>query len=119
MILQAYSLGWSIEVYFKEIKQHLDDAQLNVRRFPGLPNYKLRVTTGFRQVIVGLGGFLSCVSSDSWTEYTVTGGHQPEIFVACQRWFKVASQPATQLAKVLAREYPGIRKISNRPPGTG
>src|SRR3989442_14395277 len=29
---------------------------------------------------------------------------------ACQRWFKVASMP--RLAKVLAREYSGIKKIS-------
>jgi mannose-1-phosphate guanylyltransferase len=45
---------------------------------------------------------------------TVTEGlqkHQPEMYAACQRWFKVANQPA-KLAKVLAKEYPGIKKIS-------
>ena len=49
-----------------------------------------------------------------WSFITVTNGlekHQPEMFVACQRWFKVANNPA-KLAKVLAKEYPGIKKIS-------
>ena len=36
---------------------------------------------------------------------------QPEMYAACQRWFKVANQPA-KLAKVLAKEYPGIKKVS-------
>src|SRR6476646_4013904 len=49
-----------------------------------------------------------------WSFVTITEGlqkHQPEMYAACQRWFKVASKPA-RLAKVLAREYPAIRKIS-------
>jgi mannose-1-phosphate guanylyltransferase len=49
-----------------------------------------------------------------WSFVTVTNGleqHQPEMFAACQRWFKVASQPA-KLARVLAREYPDIKRIS-------
>jgi mannose-1-phosphate guanylyltransferase len=49
-----------------------------------------------------------------WSFVTVTEGlqkHQPEMYAACQRWFKVASQPA-KLANVLAKEYPGIKKIS-------
>jgi mannose-1-phosphate guanylyltransferase len=49
-----------------------------------------------------------------WSFVTITNGlekHQPEMFAACQRWFKVANQPA-KLAKVLAKEYPGIKKIS-------
>jgi mannose-1-phosphate guanylyltransferase len=49
-----------------------------------------------------------------WSFITVTNGlekHQPEMFAACQRWFKVANHPA-RLAKVLAKEYPGIKKIS-------
>jgi mannose-1-phosphate guanylyltransferase len=49
-----------------------------------------------------------------WSFITITNGlekHQPEMFAACQRWFKVANQPA-KLAKVLAKEYPGIKKIS-------
>jgi mannose-1-phosphate guanylyltransferase len=49
-----------------------------------------------------------------WSFVTVTNGlekHQPEMFAACQRWFKVANQPA-KLAKVLAKEYPVIKKIS-------
>ena len=49
-----------------------------------------------------------------WSFVTVTEGlqkHQPEMYEACQRWFKVANQPA-KLAKVLAREYPEIKKIS-------
>src|SRR2546430_9283218 len=49
-----------------------------------------------------------------WSFITVTQGlekHQPEMAAACQRWFKVAGKAAT-LAKVLAKEYPEIKKIS-------
>ena len=49
-----------------------------------------------------------------WSFITITNGleqHQPEMFAACQRWFKVANNPA-KLAKVLAKEYPAIKKIS-------
>ena len=49
-----------------------------------------------------------------WSFITVTNGlqaHQPEMFDACQRWFKVANNPA-KLTKVLAKEYPAIKKIS-------
>jgi mannose-1-phosphate guanylyltransferase len=49
-----------------------------------------------------------------WSFVTVTNGlekHQAEMFAACQRWFKVANNP-TKLAKALAKDYPGIKKIS-------
>jgi len=49
-----------------------------------------------------------------WSFITVTNGlekHQPEMFAACQRWFKVAGNPV-KLAKVLAKEYPDVKKIS-------
>src|SRR5438477_587594 len=49
-----------------------------------------------------------------WSFVTITKGlekHQPEMAAACQRWFKVAANPA-KLAKVLAKEYPDIKKIS-------
>ena len=49
-----------------------------------------------------------------WSFITVTNGlekHQPEMFAACQRWFKVAANPA-KLAKILAKEYPAVKKIS-------
>ena len=49
-----------------------------------------------------------------WSFITVTNSlekHQPEMFAACQRWFKVANNSA-KLAKVLAKEYPEIKKIS-------
>jgi mannose-1-phosphate guanylyltransferase len=49
-----------------------------------------------------------------WSFITVTNGlekHQPEMFAACQRWFKVANNPA-KLAKVLTKEYPEVKKIS-------
>jgi mannose-1-phosphate guanylyltransferase len=48
-----------------------------------------------------------------WSFVTVTQGlekHQPEMAAACQRWFKAAGTP--RLNKVLAREYPEIKKIS-------
>lgn len=49
-----------------------------------------------------------------WSFITVTQGlekHQPEMAQACQRWFKVATKP-DKLARVLAKEYPDIKKIS-------
>lgn len=49
-----------------------------------------------------------------WSFVTVTEGlqkHQPEMYAACQRWFKVAANPA-KLNKVLAKEYPAIKKVS-------
>src|SRR6185503_13303571 len=49
-----------------------------------------------------------------WGFVTVTEGlqkHQPEMYEACQRWFKAANQPS-KLAKILAREYPAIKRIS-------
>ncbi len=49
-----------------------------------------------------------------WSFVTITEGlqkHQPEMYEACQRWFKVAGNPA-KLNKVLAKEYPDFKKIS-------
>jgi len=49
-----------------------------------------------------------------WSFVTVTNSlekHQPEMFAACQRWFKAAATPA-RLNRVLAKEYPEIKKIS-------
>jgi mannose-1-phosphate guanylyltransferase len=48
-----------------------------------------------------------------WSFVTITQGlekHQPELAAACQRWFKVAGTP--KLDKVLAKEYPALKKIS-------
>ncbi len=48
-----------------------------------------------------------------WSFVTITQGlekHQPEMAAACQRWFKIAGTP--RLGKVLAREYPAIKKTS-------
>ena len=49
-----------------------------------------------------------------WSFVTITNGlekHQPEMFAACQRWFKAANKPA-RLAKMLAKDYPALKKIS-------
>src|SRR5438105_4124329 len=49
-----------------------------------------------------------------WSFVTITEGlqkHQPEMYEACQRWFKVGNKPA-KLNRILAREYPDIKKIS-------
>lgn len=49
-----------------------------------------------------------------WSFVTIANGlekHQPEMYAACQRWFKVAANPS-KLAKKLAKEYPVIKKIS-------
>ena len=48
-----------------------------------------------------------------WSFVTITQGlekHQPEMAEACQRWFKAAGTP--KLEKILAKEYPAIKKIS-------
>lgn len=50
-----------------------------------------------------------------WSFVTVTQGlqaHQPDMFTACERWFKAASEGPKSLAKTLNREYPEIRKVS-------
>ena len=49
-----------------------------------------------------------------WSFVTITEGlqkHQPEMLAACHRWFDAAKSPA-KLAKVLAKEYPDIKRIS-------
>ena len=48
-----------------------------------------------------------------WSFVTVTNGlevHQPEMAAACLRWFKAAWTP--KLPKLLAKEYPEVKKIS-------
>ena len=48
-----------------------------------------------------------------WSFVTVTNGlemHQPEMAAACHRWFDAVTK--RKLEKVLAREYPEIKKIS-------
>ena len=50
-----------------------------------------------------------------WSFVTISnslGKHQPEMDAACHRWFAAAAKSPAALAKVLAKEYPGIRKIS-------
>jgi len=49
-----------------------------------------------------------------WSFVAVTEGlqkHQPEMYTACQRWFQAATSPA-KLKAVLAKDYPGLRRIS-------
>ena len=49
-----------------------------------------------------------------WSFVTITEGlqkHQPEMYAACQRWFKLAATPA-KLQKALAKEYPELKKVS-------
>lgn len=50
-----------------------------------------------------------------WSFVTITNGleqHAPEMNAACHRWFAAASRSPVALAKVLAKEYPEIRRIS-------
>jgi mannose-1-phosphate guanylyltransferase len=49
-----------------------------------------------------------------WSFVTITEGlqkHQPEMYEACQRWFKVAGNPA-KLHKTLAKDYPDLKRVS-------
>jgi mannose-1-phosphate guanylyltransferase len=48
-----------------------------------------------------------------WGFVTITEGlqkHQPEMYEACQRWFKVAGTP--KLDRLLAKDYPALKRIS-------
>ncbi len=48
-----------------------------------------------------------------WSFVTITNGlekHQPEMAAACHRWFEAATKK--KLDKVIAKEYPEIKKIS-------
>ena len=78
----------------------------------GVKPYK---TTFYRaQRFVNSGQYRWNAGMFVWGFVTITEGlqkHRPEMYVACQRWFKVANHPA-KLAKVLAKEYPDIKKIS-------
>jgi mannose-1-phosphate guanylyltransferase len=50
-----------------------------------------------------------------WSFVTVTNSlekHQPEMNAACHRWFAAATQGPKVLARLLAKEYPEIRKVS-------
>lgn len=50
-----------------------------------------------------------------WSFVTVTNAleaHQPDMNAACHRWFAAAAKGPKALARVLAKEYPEIRKIS-------
>lgn len=50
-----------------------------------------------------------------WSFVTFTNAlelHQPDLNAACHRWFEAASKGPKPLARLLAREYPEIRKIS-------
>jgi len=49
-----------------------------------------------------------------WSFVTIAEGlerHQPELHAACRRWFEVGNHPA-KLRKLLAKEYPNLKKIS-------
>jgi mannose-1-phosphate guanylyltransferase len=50
-----------------------------------------------------------------WSFDTISKGlqtHQPDMHTACLRWLKAASVSPANLRKVLASEYPEIRKVS-------
>jgi len=49
-----------------------------------------------------------------WSFVTITEGlqkHQPDMFAACQRWFRVGNDPA-KLNRLLAKEYPTLKRVS-------
>jgi mannose-1-phosphate guanylyltransferase len=50
-----------------------------------------------------------------WSFVTITNGlemHQPELHAACHRWFAAAAKSPAALAKVLAQDYPNLKRIS-------
>ncbi len=77
-------------------------------RFVEKPNYDTAVE------YVSSGHYRWNAGMFIWSFVTVTNGleaHQPEMAAACHRWFEAAKSPA-KLAKVLAKEYPEIKKVS-------
>ena len=78
-----------------------------VERFVEKPNYEKAVE------YVESGHYRWNAGMFVWSFVTITEGlqkHQPEMAAACQRWFKAAGTP--KLKRVLAQEYPAIKKIS-------
>lgn len=50
-----------------------------------------------------------------WSFVTLTNGlemHQPQMHAACQRWFAAAAKSPAALTRVLAKDYPDLRRIS-------
>jgi len=50
-----------------------------------------------------------------WSYATVAAGlkeHQPDMHEACERWLTAATKGSSALQRILATEYPAIRKIS-------
>ncbi|MBK9140363.1 MAG: mannose-1-phosphate guanylyltransferase [Verrucomicrobia bacterium] len=50
-----------------------------------------------------------------WSFVTITNGlemHQPELNAACHRWFDAAAKSPTALARVLAKDYPELKRVS-------
>ena len=50
-----------------------------------------------------------------WSFVTITNAleqHAPEMHAACKRWFAAASKSPVALRRMLAKEYPEIRKVS-------
>ena len=48
-----------------------------------------------------------------WSFVTITNGlekHQPEMYAACQRWFKAANQPAKLAQEFWRRNIPASKK---------
>ena len=78
-----------------------------VERFVEKPNYDKAVE------YVNSGDYRWNAGMFIWSFVTITEGlqkHQPEMAEACHRWFNAAGTP--KLKKVLAKEYPEIKKIS-------
>jgi len=78
-----------------------------VERFVEKPNYETAL--GYLQS----GNYRWNAGMFIWSFVTITEGlqkHQPEMAVACRRWFQLADTP--KLKKVLAKEYPELRRIS-------
>lgn len=78
-----------------------------VERFVEKPNYETAVD------YLASGRYRWNAGMFIWSFVTITEGlqkHQPEMAEACQRWFAAAGTP--RLKRVLAKEYPAIKKIS-------
>jgi mannose-1-phosphate guanylyltransferase len=83
-------------------------AMFKAEQFVEKPNYETALT------YVNSGNYRWNAGMFIWSFVTVTNGlqaHQPEMAAACHRWFDAAKSPA-KLAKVLAKEYPDIKRIS-------
>lgn len=89
--------------------KRLRTACYNVERFVEKPPLEKAVE------YVAAGNYRWNAGMFVWSFETIANAlekHVPEMWTACDRWFKAACKSPAALIKILAQEYPEIRKVS-------